>query len=122
LGLSVVAPDGASQRVPLKVTGDEGHWVYAGPGWSGLYRAQFGPPLNENQIFALNVNLRESNLERFDPDLLPSQFRRELGWDQSATTLPATKPVQYFRYFLGLVLVLLLLETVLAWRFGSAAA
>jgi von Willebrand factor type A domain/Aerotolerance regulator N-terminal len=120
--LSVIAPDGTSERVPLKAEGDESQWVYHSPAWSGLYRAQFGASLNPTQLFAVNVNPRESNLERFDPELLPSQFRRDLPtWDQTTATLPASRPTQYFRYLLGLVLVLLLTESFLAWRFGNAS-
>lgn len=120
--LSVIAPDGTGERVPLKSEGDESRWVYHGPAWSGLYRAQFGDSLHPPQWFAVNVNPRESNLERFDPELLPSQFRRDLTtWDQAAGSLPANRPTQYFRYLLGLVLVLLLSESFLAWRFGNAS-
>ena len=36
---------------------------------SGVYSARFGPPLDETQRFAVNVNTNESNPERFDPEL-----------------------------------------------------
>jgi hypothetical protein len=73
-------------------------------------------------LFALNVNPRESDLERYDPEMLPSQFRRDLSaWGQAAVTLSSSRPTQYFRYVLGAVLVLLLLESYLAWRFGNAS-
>ena len=78
--------------------------------------------MDQSQRFAVNVNTRESNLERFDIELLPSQFNQDFGADESVVAVPATRPTQYFRYFLGLVLLLLLLETFLAWHFGNASA
>lgn len=120
--LSIATPDGTSERVPLKSAGNDSRWVYAPPPWSGLYRAQLDAPREESQLFAVNLNTRESNLERSDPELLPSQFQRDWPGEQPVTALPASRPTQYFRYLLGLLLVLLVTETVLAWRFGTGAA
>ena len=56
---------------------------------SGLYAAQWRPAAREQQLFAVNVEPRESNLERFDRELLPSQFRRDLPRGPTAAALPA---------------------------------
>ena len=89
---------------------------------SGMYEAKFGPPLDEQQLYAVNVNPRESDLTRVDPETLPESLRRDAP---STTAEPAAlatgRSWELFRFFLGAVLVLLLVETVLAWRIGSGA-
>jgi hypothetical protein len=122
VSLDVESPDGESERVPLKVEGESSQWVYGGTLRSGVYRATFGAPLDRVELYAVNVDSRESNLERLDPELLPSQFGRDFHVDASSSVLPVTRPIQYFRYFLGLVLLLLLLETLFAWYLGTASA
>jgi hypothetical protein len=106
----------------MQVENDISNWLFGDTMRSGVYTARYGPPLDETQRFAVNVNTRESNLDRFDTELLPSQFNQDFGAEEATASVPATRPSQYFRYFLGLVLVLLLLETFLAWHFGSAVA
>lgn len=119
--LSIVSPDGQSERVRMRIEGDQSRWTFDGTAWSGLYQASFGPPLNTTQVYALNVDPRESNLERFDPEMLPSQIFRDVPADHDPLAAAATRPAAYFRYLLGAVLILVLLETFLAWRFGGAA-
>jgi len=119
--LTVQTPSGETERVPLQHTGEISAWSFGGTTASGVYAVNFGPPLDEVQSFAVNVRTRESDLERFDPELLPG-LDPEFHADSADGPLPSTKPAQYFRYFLGLVLVLLLTETALAWYFGNASA
>lgn len=121
LPLSVILPGGQSERVRMKIDGANSRWTFGNTNWSGMYKANYGPPLDRSQWFAVNVDSRESDLTRFDADLLPSQFRRDFAADEAAPSLPSTRPVQYFRYLLGMVLILLIVETFLAYRFGTAA-
>ena len=100
--------------------GMAGHWneipAAHGTTTSGLYEAHAGQTV---QRFAVNVNPRESDLARFDPELLPSQIHREpLGVNEPATIAATRDSSSYFRYVLFAVLGLLLLEPVLAWQFG----
>ena len=120
--LTVQTPGGETERVPLQHTGEISAWSFGGTTFSGVYAVNLGPPLDQVQRFAVNVSTRESDLERTDPELLPGRFDPEFHVDNAAGGLPSTKPAQYFRYFLGLVLVLLLSETALAWYFGNASA
>jgi len=110
-------PDGSVERLPLVPEGPDARWTYSGVATSGLFEARHtsGSP----QKFAVNVNPRESDLARFDPELLPSQFSRELepGDEPSAPAL-ASEGTSYFRLLLGLLLVLVLVEPCLAWYFG----
>jgi Mg-chelatase subunit ChlD len=121
LPLTVVDPEGRSERVPTVIDGEDTRWTFEGTRRSGIYESRYGPPLSRTELFAVNVDTRESNPERFDPELLPSQFSQDFELEQRNTpALPMTQRSQYFRFFLTGVLVLLLLESLLAWRFGSA--
>lgn len=108
------------ERVPLLTEQDEYRWVYADTYRSGIYEARFGNPVEAAERFAVNVDTRESNLDRFDPDLLPEQFRsRQQPSDHASPQVAATRPPELFRPVLAAVLALVLLETLLAWLFAS---
>jgi len=120
--LTIRTPGGEAQRVPLQNAGDSSTWSFAGTAVSGMYTADIDSAAQPSQRFAVNLRPRESDLERFDSELLPGQFDPEFRLGKTDAGLPSTKPAQYFRYLLGLVLVLLLTETTLAWYFGNASA
>lgn len=120
--LVVAAPDGRTERVPLKSQGQDAVWSYGPTGYSGMYEARFGAPRDMTELYALNVNTRESDLERVDVESLPEQLTHDAPRSADAPVALATsRPAELFRYFLGGVLVLLLVETVFAWRIGSGA-
>ncbi|HTN75778.1 MAG TPA: VWA domain-containing protein [Pirellulaceae bacterium] len=121
--VQLIAPGGHSERLQLKFAGDDAVWDYGDTHFSGVYEATLGPPRATSQLFAVNVNTRESDLARVDPETLPSQLSRDLPSESSpvAALAGGGHPAELFRYFLSAVLVLLVVETVLAWRFGSGA-
>lgn len=121
-GFTLRAPNGESQRVPLKHVGESSSWSFSGANVSGIYTAELDLAATPNPRFAVNLRPRESDLERLDDGLLPSQFDPEFRLGRTDAGLPSTKSAQYFRYLLGLVLALLLTETTLAWYFGNASA
>ena len=121
--LTLIGPDGRSERIPLVFTSGLLQWSYGGATLSGPYEARIGPPVSSSQRFALQLNPRESDLERLPPEMLPAQF------GSSAPAAPATLPQlgpaparSYFRLLLSLVLGLVLAETVLAWFIGRGSA
>ncbi|MCL4206544.1 MAG: BatA domain-containing protein [Pirellulaceae bacterium] len=122
LNVTVERPDGSSERVPVQVDGADSRWVVADTTRSGIHTARYDAPVNRHELFAVNVNPRESNLQRLDPDLLPSQLTLGLQTDEPAAMLPMTQPARYFRHLLGLLLVLLLVESSWAWYIGNASA
>jgi len=115
--VALARPDGSVERLPLMPEGPDARWTYSGVATSGLFEAR--PASGTPQKFAVNVNPRESDLARFDPELLPSQFSREIepGDERSAPAL-ASEGASYFRLLLGLLLVLVIVEPCLAWYFG----
>lgn len=126
--VTITDPEGRTDRVRLE-EGDEPRWMYDRTQWSGIYSARAaGRPgaagtRDAAAIFAVNVPLAESHLERFDSDLLPAQFSRDAseGEPHTAAVLPADSGRPMFRFLLAGVFVMLIAESLLAWRLGRAA-
>jgi hypothetical protein len=116
-------PVGRNQRVPAEVNGSDSYWTFTDTAHSGVYTVAIGGTAGEVQRYAVNLDTRESQLERLDADLLPSQFQRDTT-DTVPTGVRANvlSGSQSFRYVLAAALVLLLCETFLAWFFGRSAA
>jgi hypothetical protein len=117
----VQRPDGSEERVPMRVVGSDSRWVYPAVDLSGMYGAEYGSPIDRQNWFAVNVDPQESNLQRIDPELLPNQIRLGVQMDQPEASLSLVKPTEYYRHLLGLLFVLLLVESGLAWYFGNAS-
>jgi len=124
--LQVRSPDGNTERVRMTIDGEDSRWIYPNTPQSGVYRAIYGEPLvAESQWFAVNVNTRESDLARIDPELLPEQLICQTQLDEEngpAIVVSSGSGWRLFRVALGMLLVLLLLETWLAWLFGKSSA
>ena len=93
---------------------------------SGIYTAHGGPPLEQNQIFAVNLVTTESDLTRTSRDELQNEawagipLGYETSWQGERAALP-TPAATAWPFHVGLfyaVVALLLLESILAWRFG----
>jgi hypothetical protein len=114
--VALAGPDGLSEKLPVIAEGASARWTFGGTAKSGLYEAQAGDSV---QRFAVNVNPRESDLTRFDPEQLPSQLSREPAGAADDQPLAGTRDSSsYYWALLAGVLGLLLLEPVLAWQFG----
>ncbi len=113
-------PSGRQQRVPVEVDGVQMQWTYGSTLLGGVYRVSWQDQDTASpQLYAANLDTSESRLDRFDAELLPSEFRRESGPDEEdEPRLEVRKPKSYFRHLLAAVLGLLLTESFLAWFFG----
>jgi hypothetical protein len=120
LPVSIQLPNGDSERVMVQVDGETSRWDFGRTWFSGIYTATYGSPSGGSQSFAVNVDTQESDLQRFDPELLPSQIQQGFHFTDAPGPTPSTRPTQYFRYILAAVLVLLLVESFLAWFFSRA--
>ncbi len=115
--------DPVPRRVPPR---DEvGTFLFDDTTRSGLYRIQFGPPVASDETFAVNIDAQESDLAKLQRDelqqLLPSwRFEYLTNWQAIATGKSSAMQNrgELHRYFLYLALVLALVESFLAWRFG----
>jgi hypothetical protein len=143
---TVQTPDGRTETVPLRAEPNATRLRFAETDQSGLYRVSVGAPRRE-LVFAVNVpssgpNGGESDLRRMSadelktftpeedvqvvPDLssvrrMPKRLATET--DAAATTVPvvaAARGPALARWMLLVLFGLLVVEGVLAWRFGAA--
>ena len=128
--LVIQGPEGRSDPIRVRTEGDYGSWTYSDTGTSGLYAAEFGPPLARADRFAVNVNTAESDLAQLSVEELRNEvwpdipFAHQTTWEtfdeQPATA--AGRSAGLLRALLYAVLGLLFFETFLAWRFGYHTA
>jgi len=124
--LTLHLPDGRNEQLRLTSEGTYGTWTYADPSLSGIYTAQFAPPLTQQEIYAVNVDTAESDLTHLTADELSDEvwpgvrYVHQTTWEDLADQ-PSTHPSRRNGLPKGLlygVLGLLLAETFIAWRFG----
>jgi len=127
--VSIERPDGQRRTVPLEVHGDYSSWRYDDTLISGIYTARFAAPLSQSQLFAVNLLTAESDLTPISQEELRGEvwpgipLDYETSWQGTGTPLPSPSATsgQLHVGLLYAVVVLLLLELVLAWRFGYNA-
>jgi len=119
--LKIEDPDQRTERVRMTIDGEDSRWIFAGTQRSGIYRARYGPPVAREERFAVNVDTRESDLSRTDPDQLPRELDRRTTLDDAEEPSISLGDPRWklFRYLLGAMLALLFVETLLAWHFGN---
>jgi len=122
----VQRPDGRREEARLHTGEGSIAWSYSDTSTSGVYIAQFGPPISRGDAFAVNVDPVESDLARIGPDELRHEVWPEVPFIHQTTwqNLDERPPVRIARRsglskgLIYAVLVLLFVETFLAWRFG----
>ncbi|MGA2797605.1 MAG: VWA domain-containing protein [Thermoguttaceae bacterium] len=127
--VTVQTPDGRTQQARRRTQDGTSLLEFADTTQSGVYAARFGPPMDRNLLFAVNVDTAESDLAQLSPDELQTDvwpgvaFLHQTAWQNAGRTAigaslaGAGSQVE----LLYLVLGLLFLETFLAWRFGYHA-
>jgi len=124
--LVIQRPDGLREPVKPRTEAGFSTWSYSDTGISGVYIAEFGPPISRCDAFAVNVNTVESDLTRITPEELRDQvwpgvpFIHQTTW-QDLEEEPVgriSRPSALPKALLYAVLAMLLMETLLAWRFG----
>jgi hypothetical protein len=115
----------AAREVRLESEEDAWRWSYGDTFISGLYELKVSPPIEHKELFAVNIEPRESPLERIDPTRLPDEFAsRTSQGGSSASVSPGgtTATYAWFRPLIILVVVLLVVESYLARWFGGGRA
>lgn len=88
---------------------------------TGFYQVEIGDNAGKRrQLVAVNLNTSESDLRRYDTDLLPEAITQESLANGDAAPTITTQPTKLFRDLLVAVLLLLLLESFVARRMGAA--
>ena len=119
-------PDGRTEPLRLRAEGDASVWSFADTMISGIYTARFGSPTGPGEPFAVNVDTVESDLDKLTEQQLREEVLPGVALDYQTTwqALVESPPGQvgrsgsWARGLLCLVLVLLFVETFVAWRFG----
>lgn len=120
--LQITRPDGITAPVTLQTTPAGPEWPYNDTNISGIYSLH-GLPTGQSQQFAVNVDTAESNLEKVDPQQLPSQLVVRNTW-QNATNARAAEVESQSSWNQSLlwgVLAMLFVESFMAWQFGRGA-
>ncbi|MBW3599928.1 MAG: hypothetical protein KY475_21985, partial [Planctomycetes bacterium] len=121
--LTLIGPGDHRERIVTSMEEGRRRWSFANVDLSGLYHANYDST-RAAQVFAANVDPRESDLTRIDPETLPSQFSQtiEAAAEETPVAALARPRQEWFRWFLGAVLLLMLTETCFAWWIGNRAA
>jgi hypothetical protein len=114
-----------AREVRLESQGDVWRWSFGDTFISGIYDLTVGPPVEHHELFAVNIDPRESRLERIDPARLPAEFASRTSVSGSASSSTAnggTSTYAWFRPLILVVVVLLAVESFLARWFGGGRA
>jgi hypothetical protein len=122
--VTVVTPKGQPVATRLQAAGGVSQFHFEQTDLSGRYQVRIGPPLVQESAFAANTDPAESDLKKLDRAALAEALP---GWNflyltnsralsEDASGVGRRGELQ--RPFLYGVLILLLVESVLAWRFG----
>lgn len=128
---AVLRPDGQIRPVPMSETEGFRHYTYEGTSLSGMYEVNFAHPVGRAELFAVNIDPRESDLTKFSAEelseeLLPSvEYTYLTSWQQPEFDEPQSPVAErggLTRWLLYAVLYLLFVEQMLAWNFGYGLA
>jgi len=123
-------PGGRTEDARVRADGPSSAWSYAETVESGVYTAEFGAPVLRTEAFAVNVDPAESDLATITPEELRDEvwpgvsFTLQTTWQHAGSGEPAgavSRPSELAKTLLYAVLVLLVVETYLARRFGHHA-
>jgi hypothetical protein len=121
---TVTPPRGQAVNLKLKTSGGLSQLHYEQTELSGTYQVRIGPPLATEASFAANPDPAESDLAKLDQTGLSQRFP---GWnfvhltnwrELSGNAASVGRRGELHRPLLYGALVLLLLESFLAWKFG----
>ncbi|MFO0867611.1 MAG: VWA domain-containing protein [Pirellulales bacterium] len=112
------APDVRPQAAETQRRDYELVWTFAATDEAGVYQVRRNADPAHDQRFAVNLDPRESDLERLDPQTLPAVLRRETARAASGSRSPAGATRHLFRHVLAVVVGLLAMELTLAWWLG----
>ncbi len=122
--VTVVPPKGPPATGKLELAGGVSHFLFGDTELAGRYQMTIGPPLARETSFAANPDPAESDLTKLDraglAEVVPGwnflylTNSRELIEDASSVG----RRGELHRPLLYTLLILLLVESILAWRFG----
>lgn len=123
MNLKVKRPDGRTALISIQSTPAGAEWTYSDTSVSGIYSLE-GLPEGQTQLFAVNVDTAESNLEKADAQQLPPELVVRSTWQDTtaAKTADVLTQSSWNQSLLWGVLALLFAESFMAWHFGRGTA
>ncbi len=117
-------PENRTEQVRVVADGNQTRWLFDETWYSGLYRADLTETGAANQVVAVNVDLAESDLTKVSSDELPQSLTvLSLGQDFTTAGAGELSPRgELQRPLLYAALILLLVESALAWFLGYRSA
>jgi hypothetical protein len=124
--VSVELPNGATRSLPVQDRSELRAASFDDTDQAGVYEVSIGSPVNRNELFAVNVDVRESDLTPVSRQDLQSELFRELDVtvrtpddpEPVVSAIASETAVSMLSRILGwTVLVMVLVEPLLAWRF-----
>ena len=125
--VTVVTPDGRKLPSKLRASGGLSQLHFEDTEISGAYQVRIGPPLALDSVFAANPDPAESDPAKLDraglAEALPGwNFAYLTNWKElTDNAASVSRRGELHRSMLYAVLVLLIVESILAWRFGHHA-
>lgn len=124
--IQVKVPGKEAAQIKPEFTHKAARWVFDDTVVSGVYEAQIGAPVNQRQIFAVNVDSAESDLSKLDANELTSGIWEGVtvgrspqhASDGGSVSLGSDQEGYWHRPLLASALVLLLLEVFLTYFFS----
>ena len=119
----VTTPSAQRDEVRMALDQQTSRWSFGDTSQSGVYRVEIGAPVSRDEAYAVNVNTAESDLARISPEELPREFSTHGRASADESGVPAiAQRSGLHKSLLYIVLGLLFVETILAWRFGRASS
>ncbi len=124
--VAVVQPDGETHAARVVEQETFNQLVYDATNERGIYEVNVAGPVARSELFAVNVDPRESNLDKYvqeeiAEELLPGvEFVYQTTWSGEEATpadAPAAEHGGLTRLMLYVILYLMFAELVLAWDF-----
>jgi hypothetical protein len=122
--VTVKPPKGQSVTAKLQAAGGVSQLHFEQTDLSGFYQVKIGTPLTSDSSFAANADPAESSLDKVDraqlKELLPGwNFQYSTNWKELMEDASSVgRRGELHRPMLYGVLILLLVESILAWKFG----
>ncbi len=123
----MVLPDGRTLPTKLQASGGFSQLHFEETELSGPYQVKVGPPLAVESTFAANPDPAESDPAKLDRAGLATaipgwSFAYMTNWKElSESAKSVSRRGELHRFLLHGVLILLLVESFLAWKFGHHA-
>jgi hypothetical protein len=122
--IAIEIPENRTEHVRVVADRHQSRWSFDDTWYSGLYHASLAEAGASDQIVAVNLELSESDLSKLSPDELPPSLTA-LAQGQDFTTANTSDLAPrggLHRPLLYAALILLLIESGLAWFLGHRSA